>query len=144
LTEGLPWKAQRVEDRIDKLEKEAREAKIFYENNDEEEYRRLTGGIYNRLRAAWERGLEDVAFFGVVHRHRDYIDTKNLKKVTVLTEADCETFRVGFKKCCDVVDAHDPSRGRNAESPSPKETMEDIQNLKDWVAALRDRQKKVV
>jgi len=143
VTEGLPWKAQSVEDRIDKLEKATREAKKLYENNDEEAYRNEAASIYDGLRASWERALEDVALFRVVQRHRDYIDTKHLKKVTVLSEADCDGFHAGFKKCCDVVDAHDPSSGRNAEAPPPAEVMQDIQALKDWVTALRDRQKKI-
>lgn len=143
VTDGLPWKAQKVEERIDHLEKDAREAKKLYDNNQQEEYNREAASIYSNLRASWERGLEDVAFFRVVQRHRDYINTKDLKKASVLTEADCDAFHAGFKKCSDVVDAHDPSSGRNADAPPPNELMQDIQALKDWVASLRDRQKKV-
>lgn len=143
VSDGLPWKAQSVEDRIDKLEKAARAAKKLYDNNQEDDYRREAAGIYNALRASWERALEDVAFFRVVQRHRDYINAKDLKKVSVLTEADCDAFNAGFKKCCDIVDAHDPSSGRNAAAPSPNDIFQDIQALKDWAASLRDRQKKV-
>ena len=143
VSEGMPWKGQRVEERIDHLEKDARAAKKLYDHNQQDDYNREAAGVYNGLRASWERALEDVAFFHVVQRHRDYIDTKNLKKATVLTEADCDAFHAGFKKCCDVVDAHDPSSGRNADAPPPNEIMQDIQSLKDWVASLRDRQKKI-
>lgn len=143
VTEGLPWKAQRVEDRIDKLEKATGDAKKLYDNNQEDDYQKEAAGIYNALRASWERALEDIAFFRVVQRHRDYINTKELKKVSVLTEADCDGFNAGFKKCCDIVDAHDPSSGRNAAAPTPNDIFQDIQALKDWVSSLRDRQKKV-
>jgi len=143
VTQGLPWKGQSVEDRIDKLEKAAREAKNLYENHDEEGFLDATVDIYNKLRASWERALEDVALFRVVQRHRDYIDTKNLKKMTVINDSDCDRFHAGFKKCCDVVDAHDPSSGRNAAPPPPADIMQDIQNLKDWVSALREKQKKI-
>lgn len=142
VTEGLPWKGQRVEERIDTLEKDARAAKILYDADQQENYNRAAAAVYNGLRASWERALEDVAFARVVQRHRDYIDTTHLKKASVLTETDCDAFRTGFKKCCDVVDAHDPSSGRNADAPPPNEVMRDIQALKDWVAGLRDRQKK--
>ena len=108
VTQGLPWIAQSVEDRIDKLEKATREATTLYDNDDEEAYRNEAARIYSRLRTSWERALEYVAFFRVVQRHRDYIDTKNLKKATVLSEADCDAFHAGFKKCCDVVDAVSP------------------------------------
>ena len=76
-------------------------------------------------------------FANVVMRHRDYIDTKNLKRVTALEDADVQGFQSGFKKCCDFVDAHDPSRGHDPEPPEPAEIMADIQALKDWSEALR-------
>lgn len=144
VNDGLPWKAQSVENRIDKLEKDARAAKDLYENHEEEKYRHQAADIYNNLRASWERALEDIAFFRIVQRHRDYINTKDLKKAAVLNDSDCDSFLAGFKKCCDIVNAHDPSSGRNAEAPPPSEILQDIQALKDWVLSLRDRQKKVV
>jgi energy-coupling factor transporter ATP-binding protein EcfA2 len=118
---GLPWAGTSVEDRIDKLEKEARAAKKLYDDQQEDEYRRAAAEAYANLRASWERGLEDIALARVVLRHRDYIDTKNLKRVSVLTDADCDTFRAAFNKCSDIVNAHDPSSGRNAEAPPPNE-----------------------
>lgn len=143
ISDGLPWKAQGVEDRIDKLEKVARAAKVLHDNNQDDEYAIEVAKLYNALRASWERGLEDIAFFRVVQRHRDYINAKDLKKVSVLTEADCDAFAAGYKKCCDIVDAHDPSAGRNASPPPPADVLLDLQALKDWAASLRARQKQV-
>jgi hypothetical protein len=140
---GLPWAGTSVEERIDKLEKDARAAKKLYDGQQEDEYRRAAADVYANLRASWERGLEEIALARVVVRHRDYIDTKNLKKVSVLVDADCDKFRAAFKKCSDIVSAHDPSSGRNAEVPPPDEILQDIQALKDWVVSLRDRQKKI-
>jgi hypothetical protein len=136
-------KQLRLEERIDNLEKEARAAQKLYDNHQQEDYNREAASIYSNLRASWERALEDIAFYRVVQRHRDYIDTRNLKKASVLTETDCDTFHAAFGKCSDIVDAHDPSSGRNADAPAPAELMKDIQALKGWVASLRDRQKKV-
>jgi hypothetical protein len=50
-----------------------------------------------------------------------------------------EAFQGGFKKCCEFVDAHDPSRGHDLESPEPTEIMADIQTLKNWSEALRKK-----
>jgi ABC-type multidrug transport system ATPase subunit len=144
VADGLPWKAQSVEDRIDKLEKAARAAKRMHDNDQDDVYAAEAAKIYNALRATWERGLEDIAFSRVVQRHRDYINAKDLKKVSALTSADCDAFAAGFKKCCDIVDAHDPSNGRNAAPPPPADLLQDIQALKDWATSLRDRQKKIV
>lgn len=143
VTEGLPWTGKSVEDRIDKLEKEARAAKKLYDANSEEEYTNAAASIYNRLRSSWERGLVEVAFARVVLRHRDYIDTNQLKKASALTESDCDVYQAGFHKCCTVVDAHDPSSGRNAVAPPPAEILQDIENLKVWVTQLREKQKKI-
>jgi energy-coupling factor transporter ATP-binding protein EcfA2 len=141
--DGLPWQWKSAEDRLDALEKRARAARQLSEESRDEEYRGEAIAIYNVLRATWERTLESVAFAGVVQRHRDYIDAKHLRKAAVLTDQDCEAFQQGFRKCCDITDAHDPSIGRNAETPVPNEVLQDIQDLRDWIKSLRDRQKLV-
>lgn len=143
VSEGLPWVAAKLPQRIDQLEKEVRAAKVLYDANDEDQYRNAAFQIYNRLRNSWERAIEDVAFNGVILRHRDYINSKHLRKTTVLSEADCDEFDAGFKKCCDQVDAHDPSRGRNAPPPAPDEIMRDVKALNSWVSSIRGRQKSV-
>lgn len=117
--DGLPWAGQKIPERLDNLEKDARAARLLYEAHDDEGYAAAVANFYNRLRSTWERALEDRAFCNVVNRHRDYIDAKNLKRVTVLTEADTAAWAAGFKICCDITDAHDPSRGRNASPPPP-------------------------
>ncbi len=137
---GLPWEGKGVKDRVDKLEKDVREAQKFYENNDEESYKERIFQIYSRLRSTWERAIEDTAFSGVVVRHRDYVNTKNLRKTIVLTAADCDSFEAGFKKCCDQTDAHDHSRGRNAAPPPPNEVMQDVQTVRAWADFIRQRQ----
>ncbi|KRR09831.1 AAA family ATPase [Bradyrhizobium valentinum] len=140
VTDGLPWQHASLKDRIDKLEKDGRAARALYDANDEEQYRDAAIGIYNRLRASWERGLEDVLFAGVILRHRDYIDAKNLRRVTAVEAADVDVYRNNFKKCSDLVEAHDPSRGRDASVPPPDEIMADIKTLADWAAAMRTKQ----
>ncbi len=42
----------------------------------------------------------------------------------------------------DIINAHDPSTGRSTDAPPSNEILQDIQALKDWVTALRDRQKR--
>jgi len=137
VNDGMPWRASRVQDRIDKLEKEARAAAKLYDAHDDEAYRSEVHGIYDRLRAAWERALEDIVFQGVILRHRDYINTKRLGRVTAFEKSDVETFDRGFKKCCDFVEAHDASRGRDSDPPEPLEVFLDIEALKVWSTNLR-------
>ncbi len=40
--------------------------------------------IHSRLCATWVRAPESAAFGGVVQRHRDYLETRNLHKTVVL------------------------------------------------------------
>ena len=82
-------------------------------------------------------------FAGVILRHRDYIKTANLRKVTVLNEDDARTFQAGFGKCSNYINAHDPSRGRDAAPPEPDELLADIETLKTWAETLRTKQKAV-
>jgi ABC-type transport system involved in cytochrome c biogenesis ATPase subunit len=139
--DGLPWIGQRVPERLDNLEKEARAARALYEANDDQGYGAAVATFYNRLRSTWERALEDVAFCNVIHRHRDYIDTKDLKKVAALETGDITAWKNGFKICCDITDAHDPSRGRNAALPPPEDLLKHVQELSEWARALRERHK---
>ena len=139
VNKDLPWTASSIRDRIDKLEKAARSAKKLFDAQDDEGYKLATATLYNRMRATWERALEDIVFANVIMRHRDYINTKDLKRVTALEESDVRTFQSGFKKCCDFVDAHDPSRGRDPEPPEPDEAMRDISILKNWSEELRKK-----
>lgn len=137
VNKDLPWTAATIRDRIDKLEKSARDAKRLFEANDDEGYKLAATSVYSKLRATWERALEDIVFANVIMRHRDYINIKGLNRVAALEEEDVQTFQRGFKKCCDFVDAHDPSRGHDPEPPEPDELMNDIQILKDWSEVLR-------
>jgi hypothetical protein len=141
--EGLPWVGQRIPERLDNLEKEARASRILFERHDDDAYSAAVATFYNHLRSTWERALEDVAFCNVIHRHRDYINPKELKKVVVLEPADIVAWERGYKVCCDITDAHDPSRGRNAACPPPDDLLAHVADLAEWTRSLRDRHKLV-
>jgi hypothetical protein len=76
----------------------------------------------------------------VILRHRNYLDTKHLKRVTAVGAADVEVYRKNFNRCSDLVEAHDPSRGRDGAVPPPDEIMADIKILSDWATNLRTKQ----
>ena len=139
VNKDLPWTASGIRDRIDKLEKSASKAKLIFNLGNDEYYKVWVSSLYSKLRATWERALEDVVFANVIVRHRDYINTNNLMRVTALDKNDVEVFRCNFKKCCELVDAHDPSRGHDPEPPGPEEIIDDIRNLRDWTDTLRER-----
>jgi hypothetical protein len=143
VTSGLPWMASNIRDRVDKLEKDVRAARVLYDRRDDVAYKQEAHRIYSDLRSTWERAVEDVAFHGVISRHRDFVNTKYLRKATALTPADCDRFDKGFQKCCDQTNAHDTSRGRNPASPPPDELLKDVQAVRTWADDIRQRQKAI-
>jgi hypothetical protein len=141
VSEGLPWKHKRTEERIHGLKQIAREARKLHAANEEAAYERKVQGLYNKLRTAWEHALEEIALSRVVVRHRDQIDTKDLRKVSVLNVKDCEDYLNAHQKCSGVIEGHDPSAARDQPPPAPSDVEADIQALDDWVKNLRDRQR---
>ena len=139
VNDDLPWRASGVRQRIDELQKAARVSRKHYENQDDEKYRDSVAKLYSDLRSTWERALEDIVFADVIKRHRDYINTKGLKRVTALEESDVETFSKCFDKCSDYIDGHDPSRGHDLEPPEPDELDADIAAIDVWSRSLRAR-----
>ena len=103
VNDELPWDGMKVAERIDSLEKQARAFTKARADKDDENYKRDARHFYDDLRAAWERALEEVGFAHVVMRHRDYINTKELIRVSVLTEQDCTSWRENFQKCSDCI-----------------------------------------
>ncbi len=144
ISDNLPWEAASMRDRIDGLEKDARAARKLFDAQDGEGFRSAAYNFYAKLRSTWERGVEDVLFGGVVLRHRDYVNLKGLNRVVALTQADVQAIVSGFKKCSNHIEAHDPSRGRNAPSPTPSDMFADVEKLKKWEEDLRKRQNSVV
>ena len=136
----LPWDGMRVAARVDTLEKQARNFIKTRADQDDESYKRDARHFYDDLRAAWERALEEIAFAHVVMRHRDYIKTQDLARVSALTEQDCRTCRENFKKCSDCIAGHDGSRGRNRAMPEPDELLQDVKALEKWMKDLKRRQ----
>lgn len=136
----LPWKAGRYKERIDRLEKQCRSIKTLFGIGKDEEYEMHVRTIYSWLRATWERVLEDVAFCDTVLRHRDYIKVTHLCKVSALALADCTNFLSAHNKCSGIIDGHDPSRGRAAPVPDPREIEQDIMFLKAWIDNIKAKQ----
>lgn len=136
----LPWDGMKVLARVDSLEKRARDFIQARASTNDELYKREARYFYGDLRASWERALEETAFARTVMRHRDYINPKELIRVSALTEQDCKSWTENYEKCCDYIDGHDGSRGRNRAMPEPDELLKDVQALGAWVRDLKQRQ----
>jgi len=138
----LPWGIGSVADRIDELKKLYNQAQTIHETATEHEYSEFVTILYSKLRATWERAVEDVAFLKTILRHRDHISVNmNFKKVSVLDLQDCDDLINAHKKCCDITEAHDLSRARGPSLPDPTEILKDIERLESWITRIRHKQK---
>jgi len=142
---NLPWGPGTVAHRIDDLKKLCSKAGKTRATGSEQEYSELVTTLYSKLRATWERVVEDVAFCRALLRHRDHISVNlEFKKVSVLDLRDCEDLINAHKKCCDITESHDLSRARGPSVPNPTEISTDIARLEDWITRIKDKQKVIV
>ncbi|MDO8700726.1 MAG: hypothetical protein Q7J56_03645, partial [Deltaproteobacteria bacterium] len=74
--------------------------------------------------------------------HRDWIKVNRLGEVVGFTEAEYKEILRLHETCCDIVDSHDPSSGKNSPVPSAKKLGKDIADLKAFVEGIRSRRKK--
>ncbi len=143
VNDSLPWDGMKTKARIDALEKEARE--IARKRNDftDEEYKAVARSFYSKLRTSWERALEEIGLSHTVMRHRDYINPKSLNNISALELTDCQQWGQNYGVCCDYVDAHDGSRGRNQILPEPDVLDQAVKALSNWVENLKQKHKAI-
>lgn len=144
VADGLPWVAQKTLQRIDQLEKDARATQADYDGGNDDEYETGICTVYDGLRATVERAVEECVFRGVVARHRDYINLKDLRLITVVTAAHCERLQKLYQRCCDITKAHDRSGLRSFGVPHPADALTDLAELRSVVEELRTLQKAMV
>jgi energy-coupling factor transporter ATP-binding protein EcfA2 len=142
---NLPWGAGTIAHRLDELKKLCSKAREIHTTATDPEYSELVSTLYSKLRATWERAVEDVAFCRTLLRHRDHISVNlEFRKVSVLDLRDCEDLINAHKKCCDITESHDLSRARGPSLPNPTEISTDIASLEDWITRIKDKQKTIV
>jgi len=145
VSEGLPWEHQKYTERIDSLEKAQKALEKLpwpaYPNQDESSKMRQQ---YDRLRATIERVIEDVVFNGVVKRYRDWINVRLLGDVVGFDPTEFSAIERLHKRCCDVVEAHDPASPKNAPVPSAADLGKDMEALKNVIESIKTRRHKKV
>lgn len=141
ISEGLPWLHQTFKGRIDVLQQaQTKLAKTWplYPNETQTASMRTQ---YSRVRATIERAIQDIVFNGVVVRYRDWIKVTQLSDVVGFGAAECAEIERIYKICCDVVDAHDSSSGKNATVPTAVQLGMDIAALLTIMNSIKARQK---
>lgn len=141
ITQGLPWLHQTYKERLDKLQQaQSKLGKTWPAYPNEADCAAIRTQ-YSLLRATIERVIQDVVFNGVVVRHRDWIKVGSLAEVVDFSAMECGPIELLHKKCCGIVDAHDPSSGKNAPVPTAIELGKDIASLVAAVDAITTNRK---
>jgi hypothetical protein len=143
VNDGLPWEHQKYTERIDALEKAQKAlAKMPWPDYPGSAEIAEMRHQYDHFRATIERVIQDVVFNGVVKRYRDWIRVDSLEDVVGFESTEHGEIARLHKRCCDVVDAHDPSSAKNAAVPTAHEFGVDIDRLKIVIAAIKARRTK--
>ena len=144
VNDKLPWIGMGIKARIDALEKEARYLCKIRDELTQEKYNDLAGAFFGKLRASWERALEEVGLCNTVVRFRDYINPRDILKLSALSITSCEDWSTHFSRCCKYVSAHDPSNARNQLLPEPSQLLEECNILSKWIDSVKESQKSVI
>lgn len=136
----LPWEILSAKKRLKALTDIALEARAAHALDSEgEAYQRLHGLFYDRLRATWERTVEEVVLGQVVLRFRKGVETKRLEGV-VLEDPDYKTIYDAMSLGSDETPAHDHAAELLHELKTPTELDGAIKHLRAFVEGLEAKQ----
>jgi hypothetical protein len=72
-------------------------------------------------------------------RFRRGIETQRLNKITDIASAEIQMIEAAMDKCSTHFRGHDQAVAINQPVPAPAELQADIEQLENWVAAVRKR-----
>lgn len=137
--EELPWVAMPIKKKIGYVKNEWQVADKFFRDGHQDAYEKEAISLYDFLRKAWERALEEVLLGGVVERYRPGVQTQHIAIIADITADDCRTIDAAMTKCSKWL--HDQAAAARAPVPEPGELKADIEALENWVAAIRTRRR---
>ena len=89
-SQGMPWVAMKVKDRIGHMKHLWQGADKRYRNGAQVQYEQDASYIYGLLRESWERGVEEVLLGGAVERYRNSVQTLRVSALADISEDDCK------------------------------------------------------
>lgn len=137
---STPWDALSVDERIVELQKHIARAKEAGAIGDSEGYNTQVGRFYSRLRATWERAVEEVLFNKVVSRYSKVVQTLRLQGVSIDTDSMSPVFE-GITRCSAVTDAHDHATGASVPTPTVSDFTKDLDALRQFLANQKAKRK---
>ena len=135
----LPWIAAPVKDRIGKLRVRWQGAEKLQRTSGSEAYESAAREMYGLLREAWEKAVSEVLLNDVVERYRPSIETQKLRHLHDITLGDTEIVEKAMTECSRWIRGHDHPAADGTPVPGPAELKQRIDELEDWVKAVRQR-----
>jgi len=138
VNDGLPWEHKGYKEKLAFLEQaQTRLKNKPWPAYPSEEERSEIYNLYDKLRAAIENVVQDVALCGVVRRFSDYVKVSKLKRITSLSDSQCQRITKLYDKCSDFVDSHDHSSDKNNSTPTADELGQDISELRSIISSIQ-------
>ncbi len=136
----VPWDAMSVGQRVAELQKDISDAKAAVSTGDANGYKMRVGRFYSRLRATWERVVEELLFNKVVSRYERAVRTQSLIGVVVDKEAITKVFEA-MTRCSAVTEAHDHAAGATVPTPTTDEMKADLAGLEAFLKSHKGKVK---
>ena len=138
-TNGAPWHAMKIKQRVQYLDELTNKIKPLHEDNAAE-YNEKAAHIYGLLREAWEACIEEELFSNVVCRYRNSVQTLRLEQVDI-ADSDVHQIDLYMSKASTWMAGHDKSKALHEQRPAPDEMLGDINALRQFSKAITDRRK---
>lgn len=134
---GAPSKAQSVPEIVSKVERKLATTRALHAAVQLDEWSDQVKAMAGHLRDGWERAAE-FAVSHVVRRFQNNVRTGGLRKMTVLTDGDCDDLKEGYGFCCTY--CHTDPAGVNRPTPTPDKVKDETDRLQNWFDSVRTRQ----
>ena len=123
-----PFGARAVKKRVGALKELLVKIETHAKNGELDLYRDRSREFYDQLRSTWERFIEERMFAGVVQRLERNVTPGALPKVAHSKEL-AELVHEGWRRCSNVIEAHDHAPAAGTQNSSVEEMREDLQRL---------------
>lgn len=136
----VPWETKQVNRRKQRLWEMVQQAESYEQEARHIEYNRIVAEFYDRLRATWERAVEENVFCSTVLRYRHDVQTLRMNRV-VFEDEDFERIHRGMTRCSEVTLAHDRAAAADHRLSDTTAMKQDLQDLEGFITNLRERQR---
>lgn len=142
VSDELDWSACKNKERIKALRVESQRIRINIKNGlyqDDAAQDRDIQTCYSRLRAAWERAVEEVLLNGVIERMKPQVHTQQLRHIPDINDNDVAAVTAAMSRCSAIIEAHDDPLTALPNSPTIDELEADISTLDSWARDINKR-----